>query len=77
MEKQTSLPSEESKRKLKELTDALKPDDVKFLVALNSDSSIEECMEDGAHVVSGLKKYIDGNHSKDGLTKYFGEIETF
>lgn len=71
------LPSEESKSQLKELTTALKPTDVKFLVALNSDSSMEECKDDGIKLVSGLKKYIDGNHSKANLKKHFSKIEVF
>ena len=70
-------PSIESRRHLKELSNTFKPLDVKLLLSLNTDSSIEECLDDTNFLVTGLQKYVQGNHSKSGLDNYFSKIEVY
>jgi hypothetical protein len=73
----TKIPSQESRDKLKELSETFKPLDVKFLLALNTEFSVEECIDDAEVMVSGLKKYVDGNHSTDNLDSSFGKIVVY
>lgn len=71
------IPSQESRDKLKELSTTFKPLDVKFLLALNTEFSVEECIDDAQVMVSGLKKYVDGNHSIENLDSSFGKIVVY
>lgn len=58
-------PSTESRDGLNKLSQDFRPDDVKFLLALNSDVSIEECRDNAMESVEVLKKYVESNHSID------------
>jgi hypothetical protein len=57
-------PSQQSRAELKVLSETFKPLDVKFLLALDSDFSIEECLDDVKTLVSSLKEYVESDHTK-------------
>jgi len=66
---------------LNELSQTFKPLDVRFLVSLNSDSSLQECNDDAITLIGGLKKYVENNHSLEGLDEAtrstFGNIKVY
>ena len=64
---QDPTPSEKSKESLNQLSRDFKPDDVKFLLALNSDFSIEESVENAESAIKRLEQYVNNGHSTEGL----------
>jgi len=56
-------PSLQSRERLEKLSIEFKPDDVKFLLTLNSNISIEECRENAMESIQSLKGYVESNHS--------------
>lgn len=71
----------QGRENLKELTKTFNPIDIKFLPSMRKNYTLEECYRDAAILIGGLKKFIDNNHSLEGLdeeTKLtFGEIIVF
>jgi hypothetical protein len=72
--------SQKTLNTLNSLSKTFKPNDVKFLVS-NSAESVQECNDDAIPLISGLQKYIENNHSLDGLDEAtlatFGKIKVF
>jgi len=71
-EVKTNYPSTESRDNLNRLSEEFKPDDVKFLLTLNSNISIEECRDNAMETIQVLKNYVDNNHSINTLNKTSG-----
>lgn len=61
------LPSLQSKEGLAKLSKEFTPKDVKFLLALNSNFSREEVMENAKDMIERLQKFVNNNHSCEGL----------
>lgn len=65
MSNNDKYPSVENKETLQKLSQDIKPDDVKFLLSLNSDISIDECRDNAMESVKALNAYITSGHSID------------
>lgn len=63
MNTQTPIPSKKSRDDLDRLTEEFTPDDVKFLVALNANVSLEECMDSANETIEAVRTYSKNNHS--------------
>jgi len=74
------IPSQKTLNALNRLSKSFKPLDVKFLVS-NSPASVQECNDEAVPLITGLKRYVDNNHSLEGLDEKtrstFGEIKVF
>ena len=70
-------PSEKSKESLNQLSRDFKPDDVKFLLALNSDFSIEESIENAEAAIKRLERYVNNGHSTQGLDFDYVSVEKY
>ena len=57
-----NLPAQQTKKKLKELSEEFKPTDVKFMVSLDKNVSLEECEEEAKNMLIRLQKYINNGH---------------
>jgi hypothetical protein len=68
-------PSEKSKENLNRLSQEFKPDDVKFLLALKSNFSLEEAIDNAEGAIQRLKSYVDNDHSFEGLDFQYGSVE--
>jgi len=67
----------ESKGRLDNLSKSFKPTDVSFLLALNSDFSIEQCIDDAEGMISRLQRFIENGHTSDGLDFTYTEARGF
>lgn len=66
-----STPSEKSRDSLNKLSKEFKPDDVKFLLALKSDFSMEESIDNAEAAIKRLEKYVkNGNSAEKTNLKY-------
>lgn len=63
------IPSVENRSELAKLSNNFKPSDVKFLLALETDTSEEECLSAAKGMTERLKRFVQSgfNHEKAGL----------
>ena len=78
-EKTTSqhFPSIESRESLNTLSKSFTPTDVKFLLALNTNFSLEECIDNANGMVKRLQKFVDNGNSDEGLDFKYSKITVF
>ena len=65
-----NLPAQQTKKKLKELSEEFKPTDVKFMVSLDKNVSLEECEEEAKNMLIRLQKYINNGHKNTADTNF-------
>lgn len=63
----TLTPCQEVRNKLENLSESFKPEDVKFLLSLNSDFDKTQTYFDAEGMISRLKRFVENGHSTDGL----------
>lgn len=73
----SSSPSKENISNLKSLSISFKPDDVKFLLALKSNFSIEECIDNAEGTIRRLSEFVKDGHSDEQLSFTYGKVERF
>lgn len=77
METQNKIPSEESKAELNRLSQDFKPDDVKFLLALNSEFSLQEAKDGAADALGRMEKFEKNNYSDSNLDFQFKKVTKY
>ncbi|WP_462264680.1 hypothetical protein [Mucilaginibacter sp.] len=71
------ISAQQSRDILEELSESFKPTDVKFLLALNSEFSIDECIGDAQAMISRLQKFVDGGHVNQGEGYHYSDVSGF
>lgn len=73
---QEHILSVESRDGLAKFTETFRPTDVKFLLALNSQFSVNDCRANAMGMLDRLKKFYDNGNSCDGLDFSYSQIRT-
>ncbi len=72
--KKESIPSIESRDSLNALSVSFKPTDVKFLLALKTKSSLEECTDNAEEMIERLHKFVENDHTTEGLDFKYSNV---
>lgn len=72
-----TFPSVESRESLNKLSQSFKPTDVKFLLALKSKFSLEECTDNANEMIKRLEKFVENGNSDEGLGFQYQKISIF
>ena len=73
----TNFPSQQSRINLDSLSQNFTPNDVKFLLALNAESSLEECIDSAEGMITRLSNFINNGHSTEGLHFSYSEVKRY
>lgn len=72
-----AIPSIKNRESLNALSESLKPKDVKFLLALKSTSSLEECIDNANGMIGRLEEFIHNGNSTEGLSFDYKSVTSF
>lgn len=72
--KREHIPSVESRDSLNALSVSFKPTDVKFLLALKTKSSLEECTDNAEEMINRLSKFVANGDSTENLDFSYSKI---
>lgn len=72
-----SIPSRENAEDLDSLSESFRPANVKYLLSLDSQYSLEECMECANGMLQRIKRFADNGFSVDGTDLPYTSVKEY
>ncbi|WP_157815945.1 hypothetical protein [Spirosoma pollinicola] len=72
-----NIPSKASAESLDNLSESFRPANVKYLLALDSQYSLQDCMGSADGMLKRLKLFVENNNSIDGIDHRYTSIKTY
>lgn len=75
--KNNNIPSVQGRENIEKLSNDFKPENVSILLALNSDPSLESCIDGVSSAVRRLMQFIDNDNTDKNLDFRYKSVKHF